>query len=112
MSRRYRAMTGRPLDYVIASMWDGGNVSRYAPERPRVLIDGDPKRAPWIDLDDLRAKGAVVIWTGQDPQTTLPPGFQAYADKVQIQENLKIRFLGNDRGRIEVFGWAILPPQP
>src|SRR5262249_32532088 len=25
MSRRYRAMTGRPLAYVIGSMWDGGN---------------------------------------------------------------------------------------
>jgi 4-amino-4-deoxy-L-arabinose transferase-like glycosyltransferase len=112
ISRRYRAKTGRPLAYVIGTIWDGGNIAHYAPERPRVLIDGDPKRAPWIDLDDLRAKGAVVIWTGQDPQTTLPPGFQAYADKVQIQENLKIRFLGNDRGRIEVFGWAILPPQP
>ncbi len=49
-------------------MWDGGNVGHYAPERPRVLIDGNPRRAPWIDLGDLRSKGAVVVWTDGDPR--------------------------------------------
>src|SRR5262249_44874510 len=48
LSRRFRAATGRPLVYVIASMWDGGNVAHYAAEQPRVLIDGNPRRAPWI----------------------------------------------------------------
>ena len=42
LSRRYRAVTGRPLVYVIGTMWDGGNVAHYAPEQPRVLIDGNP----------------------------------------------------------------------
>ncbi len=30
-----------------------------------MLIDGDWRRAPWIDLGDLRSKGAVVVWTAQ-----------------------------------------------
>ena len=67
MSRRYRAMTGQPLAYVIGPMWEGGNIAHYAPEHPRVLIDGSPARAPWIDLGDLRARGAVVVWPGSDP---------------------------------------------
>ena len=67
LARRYRAATGRPLAYVIGTMWDGGNVAHYAAEQPRVLIDGDPRRAPWIDLGDLRSKGAVVVWTDGDP---------------------------------------------
>ena len=67
LARRFRAATGRPLVYVIGDMWDGGNVAHYAREQPRVLIDGDPRRAPWIDLGDLRTKGAVVVWTGGDP---------------------------------------------
>ena len=44
--------------YVIAGMWDGGNVEHYAPSHPRVLIDGKPARAPWIDLADLGARRA------------------------------------------------------
>src|SRR5204863_115303 len=41
LARRFRAATGRPLTYVIGTMWDGGNVAHYAREQPRVLIDGD-----------------------------------------------------------------------
>lgn len=112
ISQRYRAKTGRPLAYVIANLWDGGNIAHYAPERPRVLIDGKPERVPWIDLADLRAKGAVVVWVGQEPQTKLPPEFHAVAKNAEVQENFKLRFLGSDSKRIEVFGWAIVPPQP
>ena len=72
MSRRYRAMTGQPLAYVIGPMWEGGNIAHYAPEHPRVLIDGSPARAPWIDLGDLRARGAVVVWPAGDPTNVLP----------------------------------------
>ena len=62
-------MTGKPPVYVIGTMWDGGNVEHYAPSHPRVLIDGKPARAPWIDLNDLRARGAVVVWTfGDSPR--------------------------------------------
>jgi 4-amino-4-deoxy-L-arabinose transferase-like glycosyltransferase len=46
ISQRYRAVTGKPIAYVIGSMWDGGNVAHYAPSHPRVLIDGKPARAP------------------------------------------------------------------
>ena len=62
MSQRYRAVTGKPIAYVIGSMWDGGNVAHYAASHPRVLIDGKPERAPWIDLADLegaRRRGGV-----------------------------------------------------
>jgi hypothetical protein len=106
MSRRYRAMTGRPLGYVIAGMWDGGNISRYAPERPRVLIDGRPGRAPWIDLGDLRAKGAVVVWTGDS--RTLP--YRLFADEAEIQPPFTLPMrLG--KGSVTV-NWAVLRPRP
>jgi len=110
MSRRYRAMTGRPLAYVIGSMWDGGNVSHYAPERPRVLIDGKPSRAPWIDLGDLRSRGAVVLWTdGSDPRV-LPPAFRAIAADAEIQPPFWLPFqIG---GPVVEVGWAVLRPRP
>ncbi len=108
MSRRFRAMIGRPLHYVIAGMWDGGNISRYAPERPRVLIDGRPGRAPWIDLGDLRAKGAVVVWTGDS--RTLPLSYRMFADEAEIQPPFTLPMrLG--KGSVTV-NWAVLRPRP
>ena len=109
MSRRYRAMTGKPLAYVIGSMWDGGNIGHYAPEHPRVLIDGRPSRAPWIDLGDLRARGAVVVWTGGSP-SALPLAYRAIADDAEIQPPFTLPMrLG--AGTVSV-SWAVLRPRP
>jgi hypothetical protein len=109
LSQRYRAATGRPLIYVIGSMWDGGNVAHYAPDHPRVLIDGKPERAPWIDLADLRSKGAVVVWTDGD-LNAVPPGLRSVAADGAVQPPFVLRDRRGD-STINV-GWAILYPKP
>ena len=109
ISQRYRAATGRPLVYVIASMWEGGNVAHYAPEHPRVLIDGKPQRAPWIDLADLRNKGAVVVWTADDLHT-IPAQFRTIAADAAVQPPLLLHYRRGDSSLY--VGWAILMPRP
>ena len=109
ISRRYHAMTGQPLAYVIGGMWDGGNIGHYAPEHPRVLIDGRPSRAPWIDLGDLLARGAVAVWTDGNPNV-LPVRFRAIAEDAEIQPGFALPMrLGE--GTVTV-GWAVLRPRP
>ncbi|HXX25716.1 MAG TPA: glycosyltransferase family 39 protein [Pseudolabrys sp.] len=109
LSQRYRAATGHDIAYVIGTMWDGGNVAHYARSQPRVLIDGSPTRAPWIDLADLRARGALVVWTNANPNVIPVPLRMIAADaKVQPPFDLKDR-----RGDQTVHvGWAILQKQP
>jgi hypothetical protein len=110
MSRRYRAMTGRPLAYVIGSMWDGGNIGHYAPEHPRVLIDGRPGRAPWIDIGDLLSRGAVVVWTDDGDPRVLPREYRAIAEDAEIQPPFTLPMrLG--QGTVTV-AWAVLRPRP
>jgi len=109
LSQRYRAATGRPISYVIGTMWDGGNVAHYAPEQPRVLIDGKPDRAPWIDLADLRNKGAVVVWTAGD-LNAVPPGLRLIAADAAVQPPFLLPYLRGD-SNLNV-GWAILYPRP
>ena len=102
-------MTGQPLAYVIGRMWDGGNISHYAPEHPRVLIDGSPARAPWIDLGDLRARGAAVVWTDGDPGR-LPAAYRAIAEDAELQPPFTLPFrLGTQTLTV---GWALLRPRP
>jgi 4-amino-4-deoxy-L-arabinose transferase-like glycosyltransferase len=109
IARRFRAATGQPLVYVIGTMWDGGNVAHYAREQPRVLIDGDPRRAPWIDLGDLRSKGAAVVWTGSDP-AVMPVALRRIAADAQVQAPFTLPFRRG--GGTLAVGWAILRPQP
>jgi len=107
--RFHDATGGNKLRYVIGSMWDGGNVAHYSPDQPEVLIDGLPRRAPWIDLADLRAKGALVVWTVGDMEH-LPANLAAIAPsaKVGTSFTLPMRRFGSGEAHV---GWAILMPQ-
>jgi hypothetical protein len=111
LTQRFHAATGnKPLRYVVGTMWLGGNVGHYSPDQPEVLIDGLPRRAPWIDLADLRAKGAVLVWNIGDLQH-LPPAFAAIAPSAQVGTpfTLPARRFGIG---VEHIGWAVLMPQP
>jgi 4-amino-4-deoxy-L-arabinose transferase-like glycosyltransferase len=113
LTERFHEATCRPPDcaplrYVIGSMWDGGNLSHYSPDQPRVLIDGLPARAPWIDLADLREKGAILVWTQGDPKQ-IPTAFAAVAPAAELGAPLDLPMRHGD-GTIHV-GWAILKPQ-
>ncbi len=118
LARRFRAATGHPLAYVIGTMWEGGNVGHYAPEQPRVLIDGDPRRAPWIDLGDLRSKGAVVVWTCSESAqnkcyintAVIPVAFRGVGGDAQVQPPFAVPFRHGDM--VLIVGWAILRPSP
>ena len=109
LSQRYHAVTGKPIVYVIGSMWDGGNIEHYAPDHPRVLIDGKPERAPWIDLADLRSKGALVVWTAGD-LTAVPPELRTIAVEAAVQPSFQLHDRRGD-STLNV-GWAILQPRP
>ena len=108
----YNGGNGNDLTLDIFSttrQWDGGNVAHYAPDHPRVLIDGNPDRTPWIDLADLRTKGALVVWTTGD-LSVVPPGLRSVAADAAVQPP----FLLHDRrgdSSLNV-GWAILHPRP
>ena len=109
LTKAFRAATGQKLRYVIGSMWDGGNLAHYSPDQPQVLIDGQPARAPWIDLGDLHSKGAVIVWTEGD-RTVIPIGLRALAVDAQVQPPEQFPYRRGE-GSLEV-GWAIMRPRP
>lgn len=51
-----------PLPIVIANIWHGGTVSWYGQARASVYIHGSPARTFWLTDDDVRRRGAMVIW--------------------------------------------------
>jgi hypothetical protein len=107
ISARFHAQTSAPLAYVVSTMWLGGNIGHYSADHPRTLIDGNPRRAPWIDLRDLAASGGVVLWMGGDPHM-LPNAYAAVGRNATVQPPLTVPMrYGN--GEVTV-GWGIIPP--
>lgn len=109
VTQRYEQIMGKPPVYVIGSMWDGGNLAHYSRAQPRVLVDGNPARAPWINLVDLRRQGAIVVWTVGE-LNTVPKQFASIATGAQVQPPILLHYR---RGDASVYaGWAILKSQP
>jgi hypothetical protein len=110
LTQRFHAATGRKLSYVIGSMWDAGNLAHYSADQPQphVLIDGLPRRAPWIDMNDLRAKGAMLEWTQTDAEVS-PPQLAAIAPGAVVGKPFDLP-MRRGFGATHI-GWAILTPQ-
>jgi 4-amino-4-deoxy-L-arabinose transferase-like glycosyltransferase len=110
ITERFHAATGGDkLRYAVGSMWLAGNLAHYSPDQPHVVIDGLLARSPWINLDDLHAKGAVLVWDVGDLHR-LPAAFAAIAPGALVGEpfTLPARRFGST---LEHVGWAILMPQ-
>lgn len=62
MTEIWREKTGMPLAYVAGTEFAANNVAVYSPDRPHVIVHGRPAISPWIDMNDVKKHGAIVIW--------------------------------------------------
>ena len=62
MTREWREKTGTPLRYVAGTEFAVNNVAVYSPDRPSVVVHGQPRISPWVDMTDLKKRGALVLW--------------------------------------------------
>lgn len=100
-----------PLTYVAGSRWVGGNISFYSPHHPRVFVNFKEEQAPWVDLHDMKKKGAVFIWEMSEGET-LPDHVRARFPEltmIYVQDFARLR---QDETIAPVkLGIAFLPPQ-
>ncbi len=109
LAERFKSETGEPVRYVVASMFDGGNVSHYAAEQPRTIIDGTFRRAPWIDPADFKRHGGLVVWQSPDPNR-VPDALRPLAGDAAPRKPLVVPWRWG-KG-VSVVGWTIVKPQP
>lgn len=62
----WHASTACPLRYVVAPFFVGGQIAAMAPGFPAIFEDGDLSKSPWIDTEDMRRKGYVVVSSRPD----------------------------------------------
>ena len=61
-AERWREKFGTPVPFVGGGEFATNNIAVYSPDRPRVIVHADPAISPWVDRDDLRKRGAVLVW--------------------------------------------------
>lgn len=71
ITRRWHDKVGQPLLFVIGSKWVAGHIGFFSEDHPLVFRYGSRSECPWIDMDEVSKRGAVVVW---DPDEDLKTG--------------------------------------
>ena len=62
VTQRWREKYSTPLPYVGGGEFATNLIAIHSADRPRVIVHADPALSPWVDRNDLRARGAVLVW--------------------------------------------------
>jgi hypothetical protein len=111
LTRDWHERFGAPLAYVCGSEFAANNVAVYSPDRPHVLVHCDPELAPWIDLADLRRRGALVAWEEGLAGDRLVEEWRAMFGDFEVQPALVLARQTFNPAPARVF-FAYVPPRP
>jgi 4-amino-4-deoxy-L-arabinose transferase-like glycosyltransferase len=87
ITRAWHDAYGTPIVYAGGTEFPVNNLAVYSPDRPHVLPHGNPKLAPWVDLNDLRRRGAVLVWDEDDPRVRLDDWQETFV-QIDVQPTL------------------------
>ena len=106
----FERRTGRPLAIVTGDPRTAALIAVAAPSRPSVMFDAAPERSPWVTADDIRTKGAIVVWLAADTTPTPPPDIKAYFP--DLVPEVPRAFDRPVQGRMAPLriGWAVIRP--
>lgn len=73
LSKLWRDTYGTKLKYVVGSREEACNVAVFSSDRPEAFFNASRRSSPWIDADDFRKSGALIVWKGEPDKR--PPWF-------------------------------------
>jgi hypothetical protein len=106
----WRRRVGAPLAYVIGNKRIAGNISFFSTDHPLVLRDGNPAGSPWIDMSDLRERGAAVVWEPDDDTNNIAAILQQRFPSMEMQPPTLIPSPSRPGLPQRRFLWGILAP--
>jgi hypothetical protein len=107
----FERRVGAPLRIVAGPPRTAALVALGAPSRPSVYFYATPERSPWVTLNAIKAKGAIVVWPTTDTSGTPPPDIkERFPDLVA---EVPRAFERSIQGRLPLlrFGWGVIRPQ-
>src|SRR5690606_6844245 len=106
-----RHVPGMPLRVVASDTWLGGNIALNSGPDVQVFINGRAEESPWLDVDEARRCGILVVYSrvarrGGEPA----PELLALAQSAKWSGLAQQRW-SSERSPLIDLNWAILPPE-
>ena len=119
ITRQWRQRTGQPLRYVGGAEVGTGpgefaanNIAAYSPDRPHVIVHGNPHLSAWIDMEDVERNGAVLAWEARPGDDALPDNLRATFPRAELQPPLVLPRRTLRPVTPAVIHYAFVPPRP
>jgi hypothetical protein len=107
----FERRTGAPAPIVAGDPRIAALVALGARSRPSLFLDATPERSPWVSMEDVKSKGAIVVWPTTDTAGAPPPGIK---DRFpELVPELPRAFDRPVQGQLPVLriGWGVIRPQ-
>jgi hypothetical protein len=111
ITQEWRERFGTPLVYAAGTEFAVNNLAVYSPDRPHVVVHGEPKLAPWIDMNDLRRRGAVLVWE-EGHLAAKPDEWRATFGDFDVQPALVLARQTWHPVKPARIVYALVPPRP
>jgi 4-amino-4-deoxy-L-arabinose transferase-like glycosyltransferase len=99
--------TNAPLRIVAGDIWASGLIGLNGRNPPSVLIEGDYTKSPWITPEDVARHGALIVWSGDEPNTL--PAFREGLEQREL--HVRSPYARAENAEDIVIYYSILPPQ-
>lgn len=108
----FQRRIGAPLSIVAGDPRTAALVALAAPHRPSLYFDAMPERSPWVTMNDVRTKGAILVWPTTDTSGTPPAALKERFPDI-VPEVPPRAFERPMPGRLPLLriGWAVIRPQ-
>lgn len=110
VTEKWRKKFGTELEYVGGLVEVVSNVAVHSKDNPEILTNMRPDHNPWIEIEDVYKKGAVVIWDTNKIDRPFPqdwldsfPGLVVQSGKIVIPDEY-------EEVEDSEFIWAVIPP--
>jgi hypothetical protein len=110
-AENFARRTGASLAIVAGEPGTAALVALGAPVRPSLYLDAAPALTPWVTDDDIRRKGAVVVWPNADTRAEVPAAIAAHFPG--LVADVPRAFEREVQGRLPLLriGWGVIRPQ-
>jgi hypothetical protein len=76
-----------------------------------VIVHGNPRLSPWIDLADLERRGAVFVWEQETTDPFVPAHLRETFSRLEMQPPIALARQNRFSRAPEIIGYAVVPPQ-
>jgi hypothetical protein len=115
ITEKWRAKFATPLVYVGGGEFASNNIAVYSPDRPHVIVHANPSLSPWIERDDLKRRGAVLVWEDGQIDAVGLAQLRSNYPGLEVQEPISLprqSFLARGTLAPVRVHFAMVPPRP